>query len=182
MGRPAGGRPAPQRAGRRAATTGALPPPRRRRDRLPAIGTSGGQPALRTRRPPLRTRLDHRHQQPRLRSVGRDPRRRHGRRRPHRPPHPPRPHGHPEGQELPPTRTHWWPHTAPTRLTDPPRPLAADPQNAITRLAPSANTPQPRRRTARTRPSAAPARPTASPPRHSDASRSRRFGGALFAS
>ena len=55
-------------------------------------------------RPPLRTRLDHRHIQPRLRSLGRDPRRRHGRRRPDRPPRPPRPHGHPQGQELPTAR------------------------------------------------------------------------------
>ena len=105
MGRPPRARPAPQRARRRTPPPRALPAARRRRDRLPAPGTPGRQPALRARRPPLRTRLDHRHQQPRLRGLGRDPRRRHGRRRPHRPPRPPRPHGHPQRQELPPPRT-----------------------------------------------------------------------------
>ena len=79
-------------------------PARRRRDRLPAARTPGREPALRPRRAPLRTRLDHRHQQPRLRGLGRDPRRRHGRRRPHRPARPPRPHDHPQRQELPAAR------------------------------------------------------------------------------
>jgi transposase len=65
-------------------------------------GTPGRQPALRADRAPLRTRLDHRHQQPRLRSLGRNPLRRHGRRRAHRPARPPRPHRHPQGQELSP--------------------------------------------------------------------------------
>jgi hypothetical protein len=61
----------------------------------------GRQPALRARLPPLRARLDHRHLEPRLRTVGRDPRRRDGRRRPHRPARPPRDHGRHQGQELP---------------------------------------------------------------------------------
>ena len=40
-----------------------------------------------------------------FRGLGRDPRRRDGRRRPHRPARPPRHHGRPQGQELPPART-----------------------------------------------------------------------------
>ena len=68
-------------------------------------GTPGREPALRAGRTPLRTRLDHRHQQPRLRSLGRDPRRRDGRRRAHRPARSPRPHRHAQRQELPPQRT-----------------------------------------------------------------------------
>jgi hypothetical protein len=63
------------------------------------------QPALRAGRAPLRTRLDHPHQQPRLRSLGRDPRRRDGRRRAHRPARSPRPHRHAQRQELPAPRT-----------------------------------------------------------------------------
>jgi hypothetical protein len=46
----------------------------------------------------VRTRRDHRYQQPRLRSLGRDPRRRHGRRRAHRSPRLPRQDDHPHGQ------------------------------------------------------------------------------------
>ena len=105
MGRPPRARPAPQRARRRTQTPRALQPARRRRDRLPPARTPGREPALRAGRAPLRTRLDHRHQQPRLRSLGRNPRRRDGRRRPHRPARPPRPHRHPQRQELPAPRT-----------------------------------------------------------------------------
>ena len=86
---------------RRAAAPGALQPARRRRDRLPPARPPSRQPALRARRAPLRTRLDHRHQQQKLRGLGRDPRRRHGRRRADRPARPPRPHPHAQGQELP---------------------------------------------------------------------------------
>src|SRR5262249_36007075 len=71
------------------------PPPR----------TASGQPALRPGLPPLRARLDHHHLKPRLRAVGRDPRRRDGRRRPHRPARPPPHPDHAPGQELPPART-----------------------------------------------------------------------------
>jgi DNA replication protein DnaC len=77
------------------------------------------EPALRARLPPLRTRLDHRHQQPRLRGLGRHPRRRHGRRRPHRPTRPPRHHDRAQRQELPPTRTrhqHITSHSIPANL------------------------------------------------------------------
>ena len=105
MGRPPRASAAPQPARRRAAPARALPPAGRRRDRLPPARAPGRQPALRARLPPLRTRLDHRHLQPRLRAVGRDPRRRHGRRRPHRPARPPRHHDHAQRQELPPART-----------------------------------------------------------------------------
>ena len=45
--------------------------------------------------------------EPRLRAVGRDPRRRDGRRRPDRPARPPRHHDHPQRQELPAPRA--WP-------------------------------------------------------------------------
>ena len=97
--------PAPQQPRRRTPPPGPLPAAGHRRDRLPPARAPGRQPALRAHRAPLRTRLDHRHQQPRLRGLGRDPRRRHGRRRPHRPPRPPRHHGHAQGQELPAART-----------------------------------------------------------------------------
>jgi len=104
MGQPArsGARPQPARA--RAAPARALPPADRRRGRLPAARTPGRQPALRARLAPLRARLDHHHQQPRLRAMGRDPRRHDRRRRPDRPPRPPRHHDHAQRQELPPPR------------------------------------------------------------------------------
>jgi DNA replication protein DnaC len=73
--------------------------------------TPSRQPPLRPRLTPLRTRLDHRHLKPRLQAMGRDPRRRHGRRRPHRPARPPRDHDHPQGQELLPARARPRRHT-----------------------------------------------------------------------
>ena len=68
--------------------------------------------------------IDHHHLKPRVRSLGRDPRRRDGRRRPDRPTRPPRHHGHPQRQELPPPRTRQRPRLRrPTQRrskTDPP--------------------------------------------------------------
>src|SRR5204863_5107654 len=74
---------------------------------LPPPGAPSGQLALRARLAPLRTRLDHHHLESRLRAMGRDPRRRDGRRRPDRPARPPRDHDRAQGQELPPPRA--WP-------------------------------------------------------------------------
>ena len=54
-------------------------------------------------------------QQPRVRAVGRDPRRRHGRRSANRPPRAPRHHGPPQRQELPAPRTRQSYHPAPDR-------------------------------------------------------------------
>ena len=105
MGLPARASTRPQPARGGAAPPGALPPADRRRGRLPPARTPGREPALRARLASLRTRLDHRHQQPRLRAMGRDPRRRHGRRRPDRPVRPPRNHDHAQRQKLPPART-----------------------------------------------------------------------------
>jgi len=67
---------------------------------------SNGRPRISSSRssPAATSAVDHRHQQPRLRVMGRDPRRRRGRCRPDRPARPPRHHDHPQGQELPTAR------------------------------------------------------------------------------
>src|SRR5581483_5355477 len=61
-----------------------------RRVRLPAAPRRSRKPPLPSRQPPLRTRLDHPHHQPRHRLLGRDLRRHHRRDRHPRPAPPPR--------------------------------------------------------------------------------------------
>ena len=127
LGRAPGGRPGAKLARGRAAAPGAVPRAGCRRGRLPPPGAPGGESPVRPGGAPLRARLDRRDQQPRLRAVGRDPRRCDGGRGAHRPPGAPRDHDRPQGQELPPQGARLRRRTGPssacvTRAPAPPRP------------------------------------------------------------